>query len=362
MPCRSTSATKSRGRSAPAPTWQVRIGGKKILRPGVQVGEIAASPARDQDLAADLGVMLQYRTRRPRFPASMAHINPAAPAPITSTSIAWAGSHYLRSSSALDIQRRSACGGSGCGHAIDVLVIGAGAAGLMCAIEAGKRGRRVAVLEHNAQIGRKILISGGGRCNFTNLHTRPENFLSANPHFAKSALARYGPRDFVALVERHGIAYHEKTAGQLFCNGSAREDRGSAGGRMRRGGSAHRRPAGRCAAYAGGRLRSGGRRRFLAGRIAGDLDRRALDSKAGASSFGYSIAAQFGLRLVECRPALAPLTFQRAEQAKFAPLAGVSVEVVAHAGGHSFREKMLLYPPRHQWTGGAPGLVLLEAG
>src|SRR5271166_5129908 len=93
----------------------------------------------------------------------------------------------------------------------------------MCAIEAGKRGRRVAVLEHNAQIGRKILISGGGRCNFTNLHTRPEHFLSANPHFAKSALARYRPRDFVSLVERHAIRYREKTAGQLFCDGSARE-------------------------------------------------------------------------------------------------------------------------------------------
>src|SRR5499427_5245096 len=105
----------------------------------------------------------------------------------------------------------------------DVVVIGAGAAGLMCAIEAGKRGRRVVVLEHNERIGRKILISGGGRCNFTNLHTRPENFLSANPHFAKSALARYGPRDFIALVERHGIPYHEKTLGQLFCDRSARD-------------------------------------------------------------------------------------------------------------------------------------------
>src|SRR5215471_12249560 len=104
-----------------------------------------------------------------------------------------------------------------------VVVVGAGAAGLMCAIEAGKRGRRVVVLEHNDQIGRKILISGGGRCNFTNLHTRPEHFISANPHFAKSALARYTPRDFIGLVERHGIPYHEKQDGQLFCDGSARE-------------------------------------------------------------------------------------------------------------------------------------------
>src|SRR5258708_8214183 len=101
--------------------------------------------------------------------------------------------------------------------------VGAGAAGLMCAIEAGRRGRRVVVLEHNAQIGRKILISGGGRCNFTNRHTTAENFVSANSHFAKSALARYTPRDFIAMVERHGIPYHEKTLGQLFCDGAATE-------------------------------------------------------------------------------------------------------------------------------------------
>ena len=105
----------------------------------------------------------------------------------------------------------------------DVIILGAGAAGLMCAIEAGKRGRRVAVLEHAERIGKKILISGGGRCNFTNLHCRPENFISANPHFAKSALARYTPADFIALVEKHGIAYHEKTLGQLFCDGSAQQ-------------------------------------------------------------------------------------------------------------------------------------------
>jgi predicted Rossmann fold flavoprotein len=105
----------------------------------------------------------------------------------------------------------------------DALILGGGAAGLMCAIEAGKRGRRVAVLEHADKLGKKILISGGGRCNFTNIHCRPENFLSANPHFAKSALARYTPADFIALVEKHRIRYHEKTLGQLFCDGSARE-------------------------------------------------------------------------------------------------------------------------------------------
>src|SRR5258705_1792053 len=105
----------------------------------------------------------------------------------------------------------------------DVIVLGAGAAGMMCAMEAGKRGRRVLVLERNDRVGRKILISGGGRCNFTNLHCQAENFLSANPHFCKSALARYTPADFIALVEKHGIRYHEKHKGQLFCDGSARE-------------------------------------------------------------------------------------------------------------------------------------------
>src|SRR5579872_7518770 len=106
---------------------------------------------------------------------------------------------------------------------IDVVILGAGAAGLMCAIEAGKRGRRVLLIEHADRVGKKILISGGGRCNFTNLHCKPENFLSANPHFAKSALARYTPADFIALVESYGIAYHEKTLGQLFCNDSAKQ-------------------------------------------------------------------------------------------------------------------------------------------
>src|ERR1700760_2947275 len=105
----------------------------------------------------------------------------------------------------------------------DALILGAGAAGLMCAIEAGKRGRSVAGVERAGRIGNKILISGGGRCNFTNLHCRPENFISANPHFAKSALARFTPADFIAMVEKHGIAYHEKTLGQLFCDGSAQQ-------------------------------------------------------------------------------------------------------------------------------------------
>src|ERR1700739_1510287 len=108
-------------------------------------------------------------------------------------------------------------------HKLDVLILGAGAAGLMCALEAGKRGRRVAVLERAERAGKKILISGGGRCNFTNIHCQPENFISHNPHFAKSALARYTPSDFIALVEKHRIPYHEKTLGQLFCDRSAKD-------------------------------------------------------------------------------------------------------------------------------------------
>jgi predicted Rossmann fold flavoprotein len=211
----------------------------------------------------------------------------------------------------------------------------------MCAVEAGKRGRRVVVLEHNAQVGRKILISGGGRCNFTNLHTRPEHFLSANPHFAKSALARYQPRDFVQLVERHGIRYHEKKAGQLFCDGSAREmvelleaECASSGVRIETGRAV--RSVSRSASF----------------EVSDDRDSWQAESlviatgglsvpKIGATPFGYAVAEQFGLRLVECRPALVPFTFEREDQAKFGMLAGVSSEVIARAGGTSFREKML---------------------
>jgi predicted Rossmann fold flavoprotein len=212
---------------------------------------------------------------------------------------------------------------------------------LMCAIEAGKRGRRVVVLEHNAQVGRKILISGGGRCNFTNLHIRPENFLSANPHFAKSALARYTPHDFLALVERHGIRYFEKTAGQLFCDGSAREivemleaECATAGVRIETGRA----------------VRSVTRSDSF--QVVDDQESWRAESlviatgglsvpKIGATPFGYSLAEQFGLRIVERRPALVPLTFGRDDLAKFGMLAGVSCEAVVRAGGHSFREKML---------------------
>jgi predicted Rossmann fold flavoprotein len=223
----------------------------------------------------------------------------------------------------------------------DVVVIGGGAAGLLCAMEAGKRGRRVVVLEHNREIGRKILISGGGRCNFTNLDTRPENFHSGNPHFAKSALARYTPQDFLRLVERHQIPYHEKTLGQLFCDRSARDilamlevECAAAGVRIETGCSVRSvvRGAGFVVETAQGTWVSSSL--VIA---SGGLS----IPKIGATPFGYEIARQFGLRVVECRPALVPITFGREDQAKYAGLAGVSVDVVAAAGGHGFREKML---------------------
>jgi predicted Rossmann fold flavoprotein len=227
----------------------------------------------------------------------------------------------------------------------DVVVIGAGAAGLMCAIEAGKRGRRVVVLEHNAQIGRKILISGGGRCNFTNLHTRPEHFVSGNPHFAKSALARYGPREFVRMVERHGIPYHEKTLGQLFCDRSAGDITGMLESECREAGV---RIETGCPVAAVNR-NAGQNAGFILETARGALHGAALViatgglsvPKMGATPFGYGIAGQFGLKTVECRPALAPLVFSQEDHARYEGLAGVSAAVAAAAGGHEFREKML---------------------
>jgi predicted Rossmann fold flavoprotein len=222
---------------------------------------------------------------------------------------------------------------------VDVVVIGGGAAGLMCAIEAGRRGRRVVVLEHGPRPGRKILISGGGRCNFTNLHTRPEHFLSANPHFAKSALARYRPADFVALVERHGIRYHEKTLGQLFCDGSAAQiltmlesECHAAGVRIVTGCTVHSIAAGYVIETSAGA--------FEAPNLVIATGGLSIP-KAGATPFGYTVAQQFGLRIVECRPALVPLTFAPADARLYDGLAGVSTSVTAAIDGASFREKLL---------------------
>jgi predicted Rossmann fold flavoprotein len=226
-------------------------------------------------------------------------------------------------------------------QAFDVIVLGAGAAGLMCAIEAGKRGRRVAVLERNDRIGRKILISGGGRCNFTNLHCRADDFLSANPHFCKSGLARYGPEDFIALVRKHGIRYHEKTLGQLFCDRSAREITGllerectAAGVRV----------------LLNRQVRAVTRGRAFMARAEDDEFHAAAlvvatgglsIPKLGATAFGYELARQFGLAVCETRPALVPLAFSESDRARYGGLAGVSCEVTAAHGKRQFREKML---------------------
>lgn len=224
----------------------------------------------------------------------------------------------------------------------DVVIIGAGAAGMMCAIEAGRRGRRVLVVDHARAPGEKIRISGGGRCNFTNIHAGPKNFLSDNPHFCKSALARYTPRDFLDLVERHGIAWHEKTLGQLFCDNSAKdiiamllEEMRQAGAELRL--STEVSSIGRSAD--GFRIHTGG----------GVLDAASLViatggksiPKMGATGFAYRIAEQFGLALVETRPALVPLTLDPQALALHEGMPGVAVEVVARQGKTEFREAML---------------------
>lgn len=229
-------------------------------------------------------------------------------------------------------------------HSFDVLILGAGAAGLMAAIEAGRRGRRAAVLENAGQPGKKILISGGGRANFTNLHTRPDNFLSANPHFAKSALARYTPADFIRLVERHGIAYHEKALGQLFCDGSARQivdmlmkECAVAGVHVFL--SAAVREV-RRSDSSGAFTVAAGKDTYAAPALIVATGGLSIP-KIGATGFGYDIARQFGIPIETCRPALVPLTLSGAERAYFADLTGVSASVIASCSKRSFREKLL---------------------
>jgi len=212
----------------------------------------------------------------------------------------------------------------------DVIVLGAGAAGLMCASVAGQRGRRVALLDHNGQPGRKILISGGGRCNFTNLHCGPGNFLSENKHFAKSALALYQPRHFIELVDRYGIAWHEKALGQLFCDGSARAILDMLLAECALGGVEVILNA-RGIAVAHG---PGGR--FRVQSSVGEFEAEALVvatgglsiPKLGATGLGYDLARQFGLDVIEPRPALVPLVLG-GDEAPWTELAGVAAEVVA---------------------------------
>ncbi len=228
------------------------------------------------------------------------------------------------------------------GETFDVVVIGAGAAGMMCAVEAGRRGRRVLIADHAAAPGEKIRISGGGRCNFTNIRTTPKNFLSANPHFCISALSRYTPADVIALVRRHSIAFHEKTLGQLFCDDSAKQIIAMLVSEMK---------------DAGVELR--------VGVVAEDIEKtddgfsltvggRAISCEAlviatggksipkmGATGFGYEVAKRFGLRLTETRPALVPLTFEAGLLERLSPLSGVSVEARVSHGKTTFSEGLL---------------------
>jgi len=226
-------------------------------------------------------------------------------------------------------------------HKFDAVILGAGAAGLMCAIEAAKRGRKVAVLERAERIGKKILISGGGRCNFTNLYCGPENFLSANPHFAKSALARYTPAEFIALVENHRIPYHEKTLGQLFCDRSATDITGMLEAECNAAGAK---------IFLDCKIREVPRTtEFVVGCESAEFHAPVLVvatgglsvSKMGATSFGYDLARQFGLKIVATRPGLVPLVFHPKDRSHYGTLAGVSVDVIASANDKSFREKML---------------------
>jgi predicted Rossmann fold flavoprotein len=221
------------------------------------------------------------------------------------------------------------------------LILGAGAAGLLCAIEAGKRGRRVALIERAARPGKKILISGGGRCNFTNLHCQPENFLCANPHFVKSALARYTPADFIALVENHHIPYHEKTKGQLFCDRSADDilrmletECQAAGVKI----------------FAGANIREVSHANsFVVHCDSASFHAPALVvatgglsiPKIGATALGYDLARQFGLKIRGTRPGLVPLVLGPADRKHYCDLAGVSAEILVSSDVHSFQDKML---------------------
>lgn len=222
----------------------------------------------------------------------------------------------------------------------DAIIVGGGAAGLFCAFTAGQRGRRVLVLDHNERPGEKIKISGGGRCNFTNIRADPEAYVSENPGFCRSALARFTPQDFIALVEKHGIPYHEKTLGQQFCDGSSAEiismllrECAEARVEIRTG----------CRI---GEVQQG----FILKTSRGDFECDSLViaagglsfAKLGASDFGYRIARQFGMRVTELRPGLVPLTLRESDLRVFGPVSGVSLPVRARCAGQTFQEALLV--------------------
>lgn len=223
----------------------------------------------------------------------------------------------------------------------NVIIIGAGAAGLMCAIEAGKRGRSVIILDHTSKVGQKILISGGGRCNFTNLNMRPDNYLSANLHFCKSALARFTPRDFITLIEKHRISWREKEDGQIFCAGSSRQivdilrkECDSAGVQFRLNCKIEEITK---------------KNRFSVKTNSWVIESESLIIATGGLSYpnlgatrlGHRLAAQFGLRIIQPKPALVPITFSRGDLQRFGDLSGVSFKASVNCGGHEFRGEML---------------------
>ncbi|RWX77049.1 NAD(P)/FAD-dependent oxidoreductase [Neorhizobium lilium] len=224
----------------------------------------------------------------------------------------------------------------------DVVILGAGAAGMMCAVRAGKRGRTVLVIDHAKAPGEKIRISGGGRCNFTNLHTAPQNYLSANPHFAKSALARYAPRQFVDLVEKHHIAWHEKTLGQLFCDDSARDiirmllaEMSAAGAVVQlqtQVSAVEKTPDSFRVETSNGTVEASSLVVATGGKSI---------PKMGSTGFAYDIAGQFGIQVIETRPGLVPLTLDPNTLEKLAPLSGIAVPAELRHGKTSFREALL---------------------
>ncbi|MBU4320121.1 MAG: NAD(P)/FAD-dependent oxidoreductase [Thermodesulfovibrionales bacterium] len=223
----------------------------------------------------------------------------------------------------------------------NVIIIGAGAAGLMCAIALGKRGRSVIILDHASKIGQKILVSGGGRCNFTNLNIQAENYLSANPHFCKSALARFAPSDFIAMVKKHRISHQEKENGCIFCNGSSRQivdmlrdECNSVGVKM----------------HLNCKIEEITRKnRFIVKTNSGVIESESLVvatgglsyPNLGATDIGHRVASQFGLRIIPPKPALVPLTFSRSDREKFCELRGILLEAVVNCRGHEFRGEML---------------------
>ncbi len=224
----------------------------------------------------------------------------------------------------------------------DVIIVGAGAAGLMCAARAGRRGRKVLLVDHAKKPGEKIRISGGGRCNFTNIGAGPQNFLSENRHFAKSALARFTPADFIAMVDRYGIAWHEKTLGQLFCDGSAREiiamllaecEAGNAEIRLETAVTALE--------HAGDRFRLSLDGKPVSARALVMATGGKSIPKMGATGFAYEVAERFGIRVVEPQPGLVPFTLDPGLQSELQPLAGIGVPVEIACGKGRFNEAML---------------------